>query len=63
MRTYFKTTLALLSALFLVFIAACGSNEVSKEKQIQNQTKNKLIQLNMLWVKQRSQKLLNVLLF
>ncbi|MDM5153781.1 iron-siderophore ABC transporter substrate-binding protein [Bacillus sp. DX1.1] len=32
MRTYFKTTLALLSALFLVFIAACGSNEVSKEK-------------------------------
>ncbi|HDR7657585.1 ABC transporter substrate-binding protein [Bacillus wiedmannii] len=32
MRTYLKTILSLLSALFLVFIAACGSNEVSKEK-------------------------------
>ncbi|MEN1939287.1 iron-siderophore ABC transporter substrate-binding protein [Paenibacillus sp. 102] len=32
MRTYLKTILSLLSALFLVFIAACGSNEVSNEK-------------------------------
>ena len=63
MRTYSKAALALVTALFLVFMAACAVMELQRKSQDQIQREKKLTQLSMQWEKQRFLKLLSVLWF